>query len=268
MGKIKSAHYALRIKNASAKIAFVTDLHNTQNGPDNEDLLRMIEDEKPDLVLCGGDMIIGKPGVPTGPAERFLERLCSLFPVVHGVGNHELRIRTYPDQYRGMYEHYRDFLTCRHIPYLENDSIRMMIRGVPFAVFGLDPEAYYYNRYRRRELPPDSIRSMLGEPDPACVNIMLAHTPLHMQSCFQWGADLTLCGHYHGGIMRFGMHRGLISPDLRPFPGKCYGLFEEDGRYGIVSSGAGEHTIPLRIRNPREAVFIDIGPDTARHNGG
>ena len=69
---------------------------------------------------------------------------------------------------------------------------------------------------------------------------------------------MTLCGHYHGGMVRFGRHHGLISPDFRLFPGNAYGLFRRGKSNVLVSSGCREHTIPLRIHNPREIVVIDF----------
>ena len=74
---------------------------------------------------------------------------------------------------------------------------------------------------------------------------------------------MTLCGHYHGGVWRFGKHRGLISPDFRLFP-RAHGLFRKDGRNVIISAGLGEHTIPVRIHNPRELVILEL---SVKENG-
>mgnify|MGYP000027173269 FL=1 len=34
----------------------------------------------------------------------------------------------------------------------------------------------------------------------------------------------------------------------------------------IVSAGLGEHTIPIRIHNPRELILVDLVPDR-KHTG-
>ena len=61
--------------------------------------------------------------------------------------------------------------------------------------------------------------------------------------------------------MRVGKNRGLISPQFVPFPDFCCGSFEQDGRHMIVSSGMGEHTVTVRINNPRELVVVRINGD-------
>ena len=34
--------------------------------------------------------------------------------------------------------------------------------------------------------------------------------------------------------------------------------FEKEGKYILVSAGLGEHTIPVRIHNPRELLIIEL----------
>ena len=75
-----------------------------------------------------------------------------------------------------------------------------------------------------------------------------------------WGADLILSGHYHGGVLRFSRHVGAISSQFIPFPKYCCGDFYKNGKCMIVSAGLGEHTVPLRIHNPRELIFIEMKP--------
>ena len=59
--------------------------------------------------------------------------------------------------------------------------------------------------------------------------------------------------------MRFGNHLGLVSPNMKLFYRYSHGKFDDDkGRCMIVSSGLGEHTIPVRINNPRELVVLEV----------
>ena len=44
------------------------------------------------------------------------------------------------------------------------------------------------------------------------------------------------------------------------FPKYCYGLFKKGEQKLITGSGLGEHTIPIRIANPRELVVISCKP--------
>ena len=49
-------------------------------------------------------------------------------------------------------------------------------------------------------------------------NILLAHNPNFIESYAAWGADLTLSGHIHGGMVRIPFIGGVFSPDTLLFP--------------------------------------------------
>ena len=93
--------------------------------------------------------------------------------------------------------------------------------------------------------------------------ILLAHNPVFAPFYMEWGADLTVCGHFHGGVMRLRGKQPLLSPYGFLLPEYGYGHFEKDGKHVIVSSGLGEHAIPFRIHNPMELVSIDLTPADA-----
>jgi predicted MPP superfamily phosphohydrolase len=117
----------------------------------------------------------------------------------------------------------------------------------------------YYNRFYRGPLPVSELTDNLGKPDPAHYGILLAHHPAYRSSYASYGVDLTLSGHYHGGVVGLGAHRGLVTPDFRLFSKNCRGLFLTGGTCQIISAGTGEHTIPVRIWNRRELIITDIG---------
>lgn len=104
----------------------------------------------------------------------------------------------------------------------------------------------------------EELEKRFGQPDPDRITILLAHNPRYKKEYLSWGATVTFCGHYHGGVMMFGKRRGAISPDFRLFPGECGGIHKKGEHAVIVSAGLGEHTIPLRIHNPRELTILRI----------
>ena len=110
------------------------------------------------------------------------------------------------------------------------------------------------------KLTSEKMEELMGKPDPEAINILLAHNPKYGRTYFRWGADLILSGHYHGGVLRFSRHVGAISSQFIPFPKYCCGDFYKNGKCMIVSAGLGEHTVPLRIHNPRELIFIEMKP--------
>ena len=51
------------------KVIFLSDMHNKTYGPGNSRLLDAVRKEHPDLILIGGDMLVGKKG--TASARRY-----------------------------------------------------------------------------------------------------------------------------------------------------------------------------------------------------
>lgn len=89
---------------------------------------------------------------------------------------------------------------------------------------------------------------------------MIAHNPEYFEAYAGWGADLTVSGHVHGGVMRLPFLGGVISPRLTLFPKYDGGMFERNGRFMVVSRGLGTHTLPIRIFNPGELIMIELNP--------
>ena len=73
-----------------------------------------------------------------------------------------------------------------------------------------------------------------------------------------------LSGHYHGGVLRLDQNHGLTCPQYLLFPPFCCGEFKKGKQHMIVSAGLGEHTIPVRIHNPRELVLINLYPQSTK----
>lgn len=83
---------------------------------------------------------------------------------------------------------------------------------------------------------------------------LLAHSPFPAESYFAWGADLTLSGHVHGGIVRIPGIGGLLSPERKLFPKYSKGLYTKDGKYLYVNCGIGK----LRLGNPPEVTMLEL----------
>lgn len=248
-----------KIKSSSQELSLVllADLHQQIFGKRNDVLLDKVSACRPDAILIPGDMVVGKKGCTTQVAEETILSLAEIAPVYYANGNHETRMKKQKKRYGSLYERYRSKLKAGGIHFLENETAHMCIKGVPCRIYGLELSLSFYERFRKIRLEHEEIVARIGEPDPDCFNILLAHHPRYGDSYFQWGADLTVSGHIHGGVMRLGK-RAVLSPDGRIFPKYGYGWFEKEGSYMAVSSGLGEHSIPFRILNPREIVQIVI----------
>lgn len=239
------------------RLAFLTDLHNPDMETEDK-IIGKLKGFSPDLVLVGGDVLVGKVGISPVPAVRFMKRLSRSWPVCYAYGNHESRLMAYPERFGSVGADYMAALKNTGIYWLRNDSQRFVIRGLPIRVYGLEPDERYYQKGRKKQGMEGTLREQFEAVDRESYTILLAHTPRYGEEYLRWGADLTLCGHYHGGVMALGSHRGVITPDFRLFSRDCRGLRSKGQSYLLVSAGLGEHTIPIRIHNPRELVLVQV----------
>ena len=240
------------------KLAYFSDLHGCASKREQEKLLDLLEHADPELVLCGGDAAVGTPGWDPLSTAGFLEKVASRRTLLLSVGNHELRLRLNTNKYGDLYARYTRLLAERGLCHLINESVDLTIDGMLFRIYGFDVPRGYYVHGSRPHMPLSELTGVFESPGDAPVTILLAHNPSALHTYLEWGADLTLCGHTHGGLMRLGSHRGFISPELFLFPSVAYGHFQKQGKHAIISSGCGEHTLPIRIFNPREIVALKL----------
>jgi predicted MPP superfamily phosphohydrolase len=74
----------------------------------------------------------------------------------------------------------------------------------------------------------------------------------------QWGADLTLSGHVHGGVVIIPFKGGLLSPERDFFPEYYGGLYSIKERKMIVNRGLGNGKFGIRIFNRPEVTVITL----------
>ena len=247
-----------RIRKA-CRAAVIADLHNKKYGRDNVLLLDCIRREKPDLILIAGDILTAKPRAELGTALEFVGELAKDFPVFYGVGNHEHRLQLYPEVYGDMAEHYAEGLKKLGISMMENQSVVLEQYGI--TVTGSQINEKFYRRRKKISMDKSYLTSILGEADKQHYQILLAHNPDFFPQYGAWGADLVLSGHIHGGVVRIPLwNRGLVSPAVKLFPKYDGGLYYEGASTMLLSRGLGSHTIPFRLFNPGDMIFIELQP--------
>ena len=256
----------------------LADLHGYVYGNDNDKLISAIDEAKPDLILCAGDMFTArkiKGRIHTEAGEHVLKELASRYPVCAANGNHEKKIKTGSQEFGNLYERYRESLKRAGVVYLENGSATFDPAELQDAsvnsektagagsirIYGLELERDYFRKCVKRQLDPAHLTELLCEikgTDRDTFNILIAHNPQYFKEYAAWGADLTVSGHVHGGIARLPLLGGVISPAIVLFPKYDGGKFEENGKTMILSRGLGTHTIHFRFLNPAEVSVIKI----------
>lgn len=262
MSEFKVTRYRIRTEEGRGpdrpfSVVFLSDLHNASYGEENEELLSEIRNENPEAVFVAGDMVTAGPDVPQMDAALgLMDELTKRYPVYYANGNHESRMKQ--GTRAETYERYANTIRSFGVHLLENTKERIELQRMPVTVWGLELESEYFRRGIGRSLSKADVLEKLGEPDAHAYNILLAHHPCYFPAYASWGAQLSLSGHLHGGLVRLPFLGGVVSPQLRLFPRYDRGLYTENGKKMIVSAGLGSHTVNLRINNPPELIVIDF----------
>ena len=74
------------------KIVQVSDLHNTEFGENNSDLLSAIKEQSPDIIVVTGD-IVDSRRTDVQIARDFVNNASEIAPVYYVTGNHEARVK-------------------------------------------------------------------------------------------------------------------------------------------------------------------------------
>lgn len=251
------------------KVCFVSDLHNYSCTP------KFYEDIKefaPDVILCGGDTITATKGRKQDRAYYFLKELSEIAPTYTALGNHEYRAKIYPEVYGNMYDEFAAKTKEYNIPILSNSFHYFEENNI--KVSSADIDRSFYKRFKVYHMDDDYIESLIGKLEDDKYNILLAHNPDYFKYYNAYGSDLILSGHVHGGLIRLPLLHGVAHPGIRFFPKYSGGVYDENGKFVryadsyvssknaiirlIVSCGIGFHTLPLRLFNPGELIFITI----------
>lgn len=254
--KISFSSYRIKDRRLkkNAKIVMVSDLHNARYGERNAKLIHAIEALDPDLILVAGDVIVGKPGLSVDTGIDFLNSLGERFPVYVGKGNHEMRTSIYDkygDMWKNLYEGTRD-----KVHWLINE--RVYLADYNITIHGLDMKPEYYRRFKKLYMDSSYLEEELQKPDRKSYNILIGHDPDYFEEYAAWGADLSVSGHVHGGLIIIPHLGGLISPMIKFFPKYYKGDYTIGDSHMIVSAGLGLHTLKIRVNNEPDLVTINL----------
>lgn len=244
------------------RIAVISDLHNQEFGRENERLLAAIREQSPDIAICAGDILVGKPGADFTTAASLVRSLVREYPVYLAMGNHEYRMKIYPDVYGDMWERYyaeTSKTDSRHeAVWLDNETAYIVRDSEKIAITGLSIDRMYYKRFQKHEMPAEYVERLCPFSDRSVFQILLAHNPDYFPAYAAYGADLVISGHVHGGMVRLPLLGGMISPRLRLFPKYDRGEFTIGKSTMLLHAGLGNHTIRFRVNNRPELMIVTL----------
>lgn len=252
--------YRVSSKKLSAPVRIVqlTDLHNSLFGEHNKRLLEKVAAQEPDLILITGDLL-DQNDDRTDIAAELITGLSDVAPVYVSYGNHEIAFEeTYGQDLRALYTE-----AGAHV--LEFDWQDLQVNGQTLHLGGL----YGYCIPRISEMKGEVWEkewAFLEEFEKTeFYSILLCHMPVSWiayGSLGKWQIDCVLCGHSHGGQLRFPLIGGLWAPDQGWFPGRESGLyFSSDGKnLMVLSRGLGNTERLPRFNNIPEILVLQLLP--------
>lgn len=231
------------------RIAQVSDLHNTQMGKDNRELLAMLTEVKPDMIAITGDLIDSRHTDMT-VALDFIREAVKLAPVYYVTGNHEARIEAY--------EAFSSGMEAAGVSLLENRRTEICVNGETITLLGIHDPSFHTNSLLTDEADVIAANLDALRTDDGSYTILLAHRPELFDTYAKREIDLVLSGHAHGGQFRLPAIGGLFSPNQGLFPKYDAGLYTEGRTNMLVSRGIGNSLLPIRINNRPEVVLIEL----------
>lgn len=214
------------------RVVQISDLHGKEFGADSETLLEAVAGLEPDLIAITGDLIDSPGQLERIPA--LARGLSQIAPTYYVTGNHEWAIREAKEMKTLLRENGVNPLTNEYVV-LEREGEQIVVAGVD------DPNGPYDQKTPQALL--EEIAAQQADP----YLLLLAHRDT-VEEYANWGCDLVLCGHGHGGVIRIPfVDIGLLGTDRQLFPTYDGGLYPlEDGGYCFVSRGMGSNTVPFQ----------------------
>ena len=242
----------------SIRLVQITDLHNSIFGENNQDLLDLVAEQSPDLILITGDLLNSNES-ETDIATNLISGLGSIAPVYVSLGNHEVEYQqNYETDITQLYEDTGAVVLDRQYQDLEVNGQKVRLGGVYGYCL---PEKYL----ETNEANPEECVFLSDFQNTDLYTILMCHMPvcwLLNDGLDEWDVDCVLAGHVHGGQIILPLIGGLYAPDMGWFPGKLQGLYSSaDGSSTMVlSTGLGNTESVPRFNNIPEVVTVDILP--------
>lgn len=234
--------YDDRVKNGF-KVILITDTHSCEYGKEQEELLDKIKEEKPNLILLGGDIIDDK--LPMDRGFNTIKDLAKDVPVFYVTGNHEI--------WSGKYNFIKEKLKSFGIEVLEGDTKEIHLNASVVNILGIDDP----------DIGDQYIEELKGleKFNSGNLTILLAHRPENIKNYKRLDIDYVFSGHAHGGQCRipFVLEKGIYAPNQGFFPKYTTGVYKIYDFKMIISRGLNRKSTRIpRFYNRPEIVVVNF----------
>lgn len=239
--------------NNDVNIIMIADVHDCHCKVKDK-IIDRIEQLKPDIILCVGDIIDNKSPDDESTIE-FLESLTEIADVYFSLGNHELE---YSDS-KQLIENIKNI----GVKVLDKEYQDIEVNGNTIRIGGMYDYAFSQETgdIDQETMKSDVYNFLTEMKQTASFQLIMAHRPdsFIFGKAYKWDFDLAISGHYHGGQVILPYVGGLYAPELGWFPEVDYGHYKLKDMDMIVTRGisSSDETFP-RFNNPPEIVSITL----------
>ena len=239
--------------NNDVNIVMIADVHDYHCKVKDE-IVDRIEQLKPDIILCVGDIIDNESESDKSIIE-FLNSLSEITDVYFSLGNHELE---YHDS-----KHLIKDIENTGAKVLDKEYQDIAVNGNTIRIGGMYDYAFSQETGDiDQETMKSDVYSFLTEmKQTSSFQLMMAHRPdsFIFGNAYKWDFDLIVSGHYHGGQVILPYIGGLYAPELGWFPEVDYGHYRLKDMDMIVTRGiSSSNELFPRFNNPPEIVSITL----------
>lgn len=219
----------------------ITDFHGGASGEIVQRLIKALGNIRPDAVVITGDLV-DRSTEDFDNVYALISELRSLCPSIFFVsGNHEWS----NDRRKELLEKLKEMGAV----ILNNKGSSFAVRSADINMCGVD------DAYRCK----DNIEKAMKSVNSNKYTILLSHSPKIRQRLGLYSPDLILCGHTHGGQVRFPLVGSVIEPGEGLFPYFDKGMFKLKGKSLLyIDSGVGTSKLPIRFLNRSQMSVIRI----------
>ena len=223
----------------SLKMVVVTDVHlGTLIGRRNaERLVNMINKQKPDIIVFGGNLI-----------DEDIQSV-----IRHNIGEKLLELRAKYGVYAVSGNHEYIGGIARSLPYMESHGIKLLHDTAikienSFYLIGRDDR----DKVRFTGIPRKPLDEIIAPADKTIPLILFDHQPIKLKDAISNNIDLQISGHTHDGqLFPFNLIANAIFDISR-------GYKKIGNTQFYVSNGYGTWGPPMRIGNRPEMVVFNL----------
>lgn len=228
------------------KIVQISDFHNTKSKRLQQQILKTLENDKPDILVITGDFIDSRR-TNINVSLNFIKQIKNI-PIYYVAGNHESRIKEYKS--------FKEKLIELGVYVLENEKISLSKNSDAIDLIGLQDPSFETSENNSEEMKKIIDKYLKNFSSKENFEILLLHRPELLDVYAQNNVDLVFSGHAHGGQVVIPFVGPIIAPNQGYFPKLTAGVNKKDETDLIISRGIGNNLCPIRVNNNPELVYV------------